>query len=273
MTMKELVTHVCDTLRVERNEAELIIAALLDRPRFSLYFDTPIKEHTRLLLAMKVAQLQHGVPIEYVTNRTRFMNYVLHIYSGIFIPRIETEYFVELIIKNVHEPPAMILDIGTGTGAISIALAHAFPASTIIATDISESALLCAQENIRMYKLSERIHTVRTDMLHGLVANFDLIVSNPPYVPRSRLHSLPKSVKYYEPLKAINGGNNGTMFTRVMIERCIPIMHDCTRMAVEIDEEAVKDLTQFLKKHMSVHYWFAKDLTEKNRYLFLEKIA
>ncbi|MBN2619935.1 peptide chain release factor N(5)-glutamine methyltransferase [candidate division WOR-3 bacterium] len=269
--MRELVTRVRDTLCVERREAELIVAALLDRPRFSVYFNEPIDDRARTLLVMKVAQLKQGVPIEYITNRTQFLDYQLCVHPGVFIPRTETEYFVELIIKKTKRPPDSILDVGTGTGAISIALAHAFPSSTIIATDISENALTCARTNIARYRLIQRIHLVRTDMLKGLAAPFDLIVSNPPYVPRSRLHSLPKSVKYYEPLIALNGGEDGTKFTKVLIENSVPVMKDRGCIAIEIDEEAESDLTDYLKTNTCLHYSFKKDLFQKSRYVFLEK--
>lgn len=269
--MRELITTVCKTLCVERIEAELIIATLLERPRSSLYFDEPIHDRTRTRLAMGIAQLKQGVPIEYITNQSRFLDYRLHVHPGVFIPRIETEYFIELIIKKTDKPPGMILDIGAGTGAIAIALAHAFPSSVVIATDISERALACASINIRTYRLAGRIHPVRTDMIKGLAASFDLIVSNPPYVPHSRLHSLPKSVKCYEPIIALNGGKKGTGFTKAMIENCLPAMKDRGRIAIEIDEEAVDDLSDFLKTHTCLLYAFENDLFHKSRYVFLEK--
>jgi release factor glutamine methyltransferase len=269
--MRELVTRVRDALSVERREAELIVATLLNRPRFSVYFNEPVDDRTRTFLAMKVVQLKQGVPIEYITNSAQFLDYRLYIHPGVFIPRTETEYFVELIIKKAMRSPDMILDVGTGTGAISIALAHAFPSSTIIATDISENALACARTNIARYQLVQRIHLVRTDMLKGLNATYDLIVSNPPYVPRSRLHSLPKSVKYYEPLIALNGGENGTKFTKVLIENSVRVMKDHGCMAIEIDEEAESDLADFLKTNTGLHYGFEKDLFQKSRYMFLEK--
>jgi len=269
--MRELIRKVRDTLKVEHHEAELLIATLLDRPVFRLYYEDTLDKHAVEILNKKIDQLQHGVPIEYITKTIQFMNCTLRIYPGVFIPRLETEYFVELLIKRFPQPPPLILEIGTGCGAISIALAHAFPASTIITTDISDRALACAHENINNYKLSAHIHPVRTNMFMGLSARFDLIVSNPPYIPLLRLHSLPKSVKYYEPLLALNGGDNGTMFTKIMIEHCSTVMTDKGSMAVEIDEDAVSDLKEFLERLGHLDFCFEKDLFNKSRYMFLEK--
>lgn len=268
--MRELVKKVCDTLRVERHEAELIIATLLDRPLFSLYFEGSIDTDTRTAFDLKLAQLKNGIPIEYITKRIQFMDHSLRIFPGVFIPRLETEYFVELIMKKADKNPEFVLDIGTGCGAISIALAHAFPSSMIIATDIAEKALACARENIADQCLTQRIHLVHTDMREGIAGRFDLIVSNPPYIPISRLQSLPKSVKYYEPLKALNGGKKGTAFTKVMIAQCAEVMTDVGCMAIEIDEEAVSDLNGFLSQYKNIQHRFEKDLFGRNRYLFLE---
>lgn len=270
-TMRELVKKVCDTLNIERHEAELIIATLLDRPLFSIYYKDVLDKNTATTLKMKLRQLQHGVPIEYITKRIQFMDLTLRVYPGVFIPRLETEYFVELIVKKMKKAPDKILDIGTGSGAISIALARVFPASTIISTDIAEHALACARENIDKYMLSKRIHLLRTNMLNGISDRFDLVVSNPPYIPFSRLQSLPKSVKYYEPLMALNGGENGTMFTKTMIEQCARVLMTGACMAIEIDEDAVSDLKGFLEYNSSMEFCFEKDLFDKYRYVFLEK--
>jgi release factor glutamine methyltransferase len=112
---------------------------------------------------------------------------------------------------------------------------------------------------------------VRTSIAAGIAAQFSLVVSNPPYIPISRLQFLPKSVKYYEPLKALNGGEKGTMFTKVMIEHCTEVMTDTGFMAIEIDEEAVGDLKEFLTRFDHLRHCFEKDLFGRNRYLFLEK--
>ena len=178
--MREIVEQVIKELTVSRGEAELIVAALLEKPRFGIYLNDSVDQDTRKLLHARLMQLKTGMPLEYVTTKMQFMDYSLHFYPGVFIPRFETEYFIELIEKLVNLVPDRILDIGTGTSAISIALAHLYPDAQIFATDISDIAIRCARENIKEYGLSDRIHLTQCNICDGVNTKFDLIISNPP---------------------------------------------------------------------------------------------
>ncbi len=268
-TMKELVNQISKDLAVTKGEAELIIATLLDRPRFEIYLNSKIDDTNLKLLKTKLLQLKKGVPIEYITKKVHFLNYVFRIYPGVFIPRLETEYFIELIEKIPHFAPQNILEIGTGCGAISIAFAEIFPNATITATDVSENALSCAQENIEKYNLQKRITLKQCNLFDGITESFDLIVSNPPYIPRARLESLPKSVKEFEPIVAINGGEGGLQFIRRLIREGMCHLKNNGIMALEIDEDEVSPLKQFLKSNISVSFSFKKDLFGRFRYLFI----
>ena len=270
--MKEVITQVCNALCIARNEAELIIATLLDTPRFELYHSQHISEPERTRLMMRIDQLKHGVPIEYITKRACFRDLTLRIVPGVFIPRVETEYFIDLIAREYNDPPDAILDIGTGTGAIAIALARCFLSSTVIATDLTTVAIECAQDNVQAHGLLDRVQVVQTSMLDGIDRDFDLIVSNPPYVPFSRLQSLPKSVKCYEPIRALNGGKEGIMFTQDMIGRSISHLRDDGIMAIEIDEDAVPALRDVIRRYNTVTVDFKKDLCNTYRYMFLRKV-
>ncbi len=267
--MKEFVKQISKDLKVSRDEAELILASLLDRPRFEIYFNDKIDETTLKFLKMKLLQLKKGLPIEYITKKAYFLNYVLHIYPGVFIPRLETEYLTELIRNIPYFTPNEILEIGTGCGAISIALAGIFPNATITATDVSEIALSCAQENIRTYNLQKRVMLLRHNMFDGISRTFDLIVSNPPYIPRSRLQSLPKSVKEFEPIVAIDGGDKGTHSLYKLIRAGRAHLNENGIIALEIDASHVKPLQKFLRTNVSMPFSFKKDLFGRFRYLFL----
>lgn len=267
--MKEFVKQISKDLMVSRDEAELILASLLDRPRFEIYFNDKIDDTTMKFLKMKLVQLKKGIPIEYITKKAYFRNYVLHIYPGVFIPRLETEYLTELIEEIPCFTPKEVLEIGTGCGAISIALAGIFPHATITATDVSEIALTCARENIRTYNLQTRVTLLRHNMFDGISGMFDLIVSNPPYIPRSRLQSLPKSVKDFEPIVAIDGGDKGTRSVYELIEAGSTHLNEGGIMALEIDSNHVKPLRKFLRANISMPFSFKKDLFGRVRYLFL----
>lgn len=267
--MKELIAQVSKDFEITRGEAELIVASLLNKPRFEIYLNKEIDPNSMQILKLRLMQLRNGVPIEYITKRVQFLNYSLHINPGVFIPRLETEYFVELIAKLVKVNPNSILEIGTGSGALSIALAHAFPQSKIIATDICHKAIDCAQRNIQDYDLIDQIQLLRTNMFEGFSAKFDLLVSNPPYIPHTRLKHLPNSVKNFEPMAAIDGGKGGTQFIYKLIEHGDSFLNADGMTAIEIDEDEVDILKQFLEKNTIRPFVFKKDLFGRFRYLFI----
>lgn len=270
--MKEVVKQVGKELGISRDEAELVVASLLEQPRFSIYMNTTIDATQHRILLDRLALLKKGMPIEYVTKKAHFRDYVLHVEPGVFIPRLETEYFIELIAQHTKEPPSTILEIGTGTGAIAIALAHLFPNASIIATDISSTALTCAQKNIEKYRMDNLITLVRSDMFDGLSERFDMIVSNPPYVPRSRLHILPKSVREFEPVQALDGGEKGIQFITRFVASGKNHLKQSGMMAIEIDETHVELLREFLHTSLSISFSFHEDLFNRCRYLLIGNI-
>lgn len=266
--MRELVTAVSKELAIARNEAELVIATLMNRPRFELYMSDTMEEKEKDILWSKITQLRKGMPIEYITQRVQFREYTLKIDPGVFIPRLETEYFVELIPKMLSRSPRTILEIGTGCGAISIALARFFPHAEILATDISIAALENALQNIEDLDLESQISIVQSNMFDGLIGKFDLIVSNPPYVPSARVHKLPRSVREFEPLAAIDGGEQGLEFIKRIILGGRGNLGNDGVMALEIDEESVNTLKKFLGEQNIKSFAFCRDLLNKYRYLF-----
>jgi release factor glutamine methyltransferase len=271
-SMRELIKAVSEDLDVDRNEAELVVATLMNRPRFELYMHNSVAEKDQVMLRSRIGQLKNGMPIEYVTNRVQFRNYTLKIMQGVFIPRMETEYFVELIPQMLPNTPRKILEIGTGCGAISIALADVYRDAAILATDVSKSAIQNARENIRSLKLESQISVVQCDLYEGMKGKFDLIVSNPPYVPSERMQMLPRSVREFEPLAAIDGGKHGIEFIKRVIHGGTDHLTDAGIIALEIDEDSVNNLKVFLATQNVESFIFCKDLCNKQRFLFLGAI-
>lgn len=267
--MREIVEHVTKELAVTKNEAELIVASLLEKPRFEIYMKDAIDQDVQRLLKARLKLLKNGMPLEYIIKKTQFMDYSLRVYPGVFIPRFETENFIELIGQLIDFVPGNILDIGTGTGAISIALAHLYPEANIFTTDISDTAIKCARENIKEYGLSSRIHIMKCNIYDGMKTQFDLIVSNPPYIPSSRLRLLPKSVRDFEPMLAINGGNDGTQFIKAILQQTTNYLKPEGVIALEIDEESVGTLKEYLQLKGYKAFSFRRDQFEKYRYLFI----
>jgi len=271
-SMRELIKAVSEDLDVDRNEAELVVATLMNRPRFELYMHNSVAEKDQVMLRSRIGQLKNGMPIEYVTNRVQFRNYTLKIMQGVFIPRMETEYFVELIPQMLPNNPRKILEIGTGCGAISIALADVYRDAAILATDVSKNAIQNARENIRSFKMESQISVVQCDLYEGMKGKFDLIVSNPPYVPSERMQMLPRSVREFEPLAAIDGGKHGIEFIMRVIHGGKDHLTDAGIIALEIDEDSVNNLKVFLATENVESFIFCKDLCNKQRFLFLGAI-
>ena len=270
--MKKVVRKLSKEFDLNIEETELIVSTLLRRPRFELYLNANIDQKLDTLLRLKLTQLKNGVPIEYITKHVQFFKYNLQISPGVFIPRLETEYFVELIVKLIDYRPQRICEIGTGSGAISIALAELFPEAEIIATDICPLALKNAQMNISLLNLTERIKLIRADLFSSFSSSiFDLIVCNPPYIPTERINFLPKSVRDFEPRRAIDGGFGGTEFIKRIIDRAHEyLIKQKGSIALEIDEDEATKIETCLKDRYT-QYFFLKDLFGRIRYLFIGK--
>jgi release factor glutamine methyltransferase len=267
--MRELISTVSEELATDRNEAELIVAALLGRPRFELHLMDKIDFGDRAYIRSAVRKMKTGVPIEYLTRKVQFRDHTLSIFPGVFIPRLETEYLVELIQKALRHEPARILEIGTGCGAISVTLAFLYPNSRIVATDISEIAIQNARQNIEDFGLVSRVELVQCDSYDGITGVFDLIVSNPPYIPRARLAELPKSVRDFEPIQALDGGEGGVYFIEKLLRGSNVHLSGHGIMALEIDDESASLLESILKNHGRCSYSFHRDLFDRCRYLFI----
>lgn len=269
--MREIIASVRHELGVSRSEAELIIATLLDRPRFEIYYNSSLSAAEATMLRLRLKQLKRGVPLEYLTGKVAFRDRTLKIMPGVFIPRLETEYFIELIRDLVVRSPRRILEIGTGCGAIAIALGDLFPEAEIVATDVSPIALVNAAENIDRFGLRERIHLVQASLFDGLNGRFDLIVSNPPYIPEERLSALPISVREFEPIRALNGGPGGLRVIKAILRGSSSRLAQGGLVGLEIDEDSPALLREFLRT-FGHQISFRSDLFGRTRYLFIGEI-
>lgn len=162
-----------------------------------------------------------GEPLAYIIGEWEFMGITLNIDKSVLIPRTDTELLAQTAIKDLqstgHGKELRILDLCTGSGCIGISIAMNIPNSRVVLADISADALRIARSNLRRHSLSGRAACVQADALkQGSVSlgNFDLIVSNPPYIPSDDILSLDRSVQNYEPLMALDGGADGLVFYR-----------------------------------------------------------
>ncbi len=205
-------------------EDEILRTSILNCERSDLYLDRfPLSpEQSSDFIDKKTKRLE-GFPLQYIIGETEFFGLRFKVDERAFIPRPETEILVEKTIERVKgqglSDKVMVLDIGTGSGAIAIALAKSLPRAQITASDISGGALDLARENAKINEVDNKIDFVRSDLFDNIsFKEYDLIVSNPPYIVSGDMDSLPRDVKH-EPAIALDGGNDGLDFYRGIINR------------------------------------------------------
>jgi release factor glutamine methyltransferase len=166
-----------------------------------------------------VERRRAGEPIQYITGETEFYGLPFHVTRDVLIPRPETEHLVERVIELAHRFPAPhIVDVGTGSGAIPVALAHALPNASVTTIDLSSAALAVARRNAACCALAERIRFLEGDLLTPVTGElFELIVSNPPYVPTADRGALSVEVRDFEPELALFAGEDGLDIYRRLI--------------------------------------------------------
>jgi release factor glutamine methyltransferase len=160
-------------------------------------------------------------PLAYIVGSKEFWNLLIDVSPQVLIPRPETELLVEAALERLRGPraeQALIADVCTGSGCVAIALAVERPGLQVIATDISEPALAVAAANAAKHGVADRIRFVRTDILSGINDKFDLIVSNPPYIPLGDRPKLQSDVRDFEPPLALFGGDDGLDIARPLAE-------------------------------------------------------
>jgi len=192
-----------------RSEAELLLRSLLRRERVHLiaHAEEAIDSSSARSARDWFAQRRAGAPVSYITGWREFYGVALRVTPDVLIPRPETELLVELALERIPQGSARVLELGTGSGAIAVALAKERPRLKIVATDISEAALAVARRNAREHGAA--IEFVRSDWFEALESQeFDLIVSNPPYVAAGDAH-LEQGDLRFEPRLALVGGEDG----------------------------------------------------------------
>ena len=170
-------------------------------------------------------------PVALITGSREFWGLDFEVTRDVLIPRPETELIVEAALHARAETPRRIADVGTGSGCLAVSLAIEFPRSHVVAGDTSEPALHVARRNAQRHGVDTRISFVRADLLEALPGPFDLIVSNPPYVPDAE--PLPPDVARYEPRAALFAGPDGLAVLRVLIPGAMALLAPNGTLVVE----------------------------------------
>lgn len=207
-----------------RANAEILLAEILKCKRLELYlsFDKPLAENEVQNYREAIRKRGLRIPLQYIVGNVEFYGLKLIVNENVLIPRPETELIVERIINESDKSANLkILDIGSGSGNISLSLSKNLPNSKVIAIDISENALAVAKQNAELNLLQERVEfrlfDIMKDGLNSL-GKYDLIVSNPPYVSENDYYDLEPELKNHEPKIALSDNSNGVSFYKRIIE-------------------------------------------------------
>ena len=194
-----------------RTDAELLLmrAAGINRAFLLTHPDAPVTPDQLITYNQWIDRRAQHEPVQYITREQEFYGLPLRVTPDVLIPRPETEHLIEAALERLpHNTPVHIADVGTGSGAIAIALAHVLPLASVTALDTSPAALIVARHNAERHHLADRIRFLESDLLEAVSEeSFDAIVSNPPYV--SELEVLEPQVHNFEPHTALFAGCSG----------------------------------------------------------------
>jgi len=260
------------------NEAELLFTQILSCSRAKLYLDRGrrLKRKEASFLACALRRRFYGEPVQYILGKTEFMGFEFRVTTDVFIPRPETEILVETALKIVHSSKFIvhrILDVGTGSGNIAISLAKFLPSAKVTATDISEKALEIARQNALLNNVE--INFFRTDLFSNYelrTINYELIVSNPPYIPSAEIENLQSELSY-EPRIALDGGSDGLDFYRRIVLKAPGYLNRGGFLIMEIGFNqclAIKEIIKSIDKFEIIEV--VKDYSNIDRVIVARKV-
>ena len=252
-------SYCSENIDEARLEAELLYGFAADIDRVNVIAngnDNPridVLEKFKLLLERR---LNHE-PLAYILGHKEFYNLDFSIGPGALIPRPETETIVDVVLKNVYEQPQFnskltIADIGTGSGAIAIAIGMNIPTANIFAIDQSKEALIWAKKNIDKHNLQNQITLLQGDLLEPIDVPIDIVVANLPYIPADELESLPKEIQGHEPNLAVNGGADGLeLYRRFSKQLTKHLSQTNSSVIVEVGAGQIIFVQEILLENMS----------------------
>ena len=239
-----------------RLDAEVLLANARQCKRIELYtaYDEVAEENVRDTFRALVKQRSQGVPVAYLVGQREFYSLEFQVSPAVLIPRPETEFVViaalDLLqdeLEDVTSPA--IADVGTGSGCISISIARHHPDCQLTAIDVSPAAMEIAKQNAEQHGVGERIKFVQSDLFASVEGQFDLVVSNPPYIRDDDIDTLVTDVKDHEPRDALAGGPQGTEVTKRLISEAAARLRPNGWLIFEIAPDSQEELLQFIAAH------------------------
>ncbi len=289
-----------------RVSAQWLVGEALGVSRMQLFLDAerPLTADERAVLRDWTRRRGQGEPLQYITGETAFRHITVKVRPGVLIPRPETEVLVsealallpaapkpqealdaemlrqyaELTSAELEEdtnseetPSLLVADICTGTGCIACSIAAEHPHTHVVATDIAPEAVALAHENATALDLEDRIDIIQCDLAEGidgsLLGSFDLVVSNPPYVPTDVLADIPNEVAEFEPSLALDGGPDGLVVFRRLLDWCARALKPGGAFAFELHETCLDDAAAEAERAGFADVRIVEDLAGRPRVL------
>jgi release factor glutamine methyltransferase len=271
MTRAEILHHIQEKLSVVSGEfalpeAERILTFLLNCSRSELYvsLQKELPAETSEKILKTINRRVKDEPLAYILGSAYFYNKEFIVTPDVLIPRPDTEILVEEVLKNEKSDICWFLDMGAGSGCIAAVMTEQNPQWKAVASDISFPALKIARENC-----PKKVSLLCCDRLSAVKnhAQFDFIVSNPPYIKSSVLPTLDKSVRAFEPLRALDGGTDGLDFYRYLADTAKPLLKERGRIYCEIGYDQGKDVPKIFEEKGWKDISITKDFGNRPRVL------
>jgi release factor glutamine methyltransferase len=279
MTVLEAIQKSADFLgkkgvESSRLQAELLLAHQLKMPRMKLYlnFDRVLTTAETDGLRELVKRRAAREPLQHIVGSASFCGLEISVTRSALIPRPETEMLAELgwkFLSTINPELSTVLDFGTGTGCIAIALAAKCPNAKVTALDISPDALALARQNAQQNKVAERMGFLLGDGFVAMTAGvkFDLIISNPPYIASAEIATLEPEVKDFDPRTALDGGADGLDFYRRLAQEAKAFLKSGGKIMVEFGDGQANDISKIFETEKWVVEAVEEDYSHRRRIL------
>lgn len=274
MTIKDIIVKYSKELEeispTPRLDVETLLQKVLgvDRLYILLNLERVLSEDEEQLFNKFINERLNNRPIAYIVGNREFMGLDFFVKEGVLIPRPDTEVLVEEVIELAKKKDAKnILDIGTGSGAITVSLAKYLENVKVTSVDISDIALEIGKRNAISNEVDDRINFVKSDLFTNIdkETKFDIIVSNPPYIKREVIDTLDKQVKDYEPYNALEGGVDGLDFYRAITKQAKNYLKKGGILAYEVGHDQSENVSKLMEIDGYTNIYTLKDLQQIDR--------
>ena len=274
MTIKEIIIRYSKELEeispTPRLDVETILQKVLnvDRLYILLNLEKALSEDEEKLFDKFINERLNNRPIAYIVGNREFMGLDFYVQEGVLIPRTDTEVLVEEVVELAkNKGPINILDIGTGSGAITVSLAKYLENAKVTSVDISDIALEIGKKNAISNNVDDKITFIKSDLFTNIDKDvkFDIIVSNPPYIKKEVIETLDKQVKDFEPYNALEGGIDGLDFYRKITSQGKDYLKKGEILAYEVGHDQSEDVSKLMEKDGYTNIYTRKDLQQIDR--------